>query len=176
MADLVDLVETTACCERQSRFFWMVLFANSPRNFLVNLWLKCPFHELHFFFGGVLNESFVDKHLCKHSEFHTCTVESLDYRWSWVIFDDVLLIIKRGEITKQKNDIHMGWCRRKKENFVRSKNSAGGEMTHVIDVRCWQAEMYGCGCWLEAIKRKTAVCDRIKCMLYCCCPLLGWDV
>lgn len=126
MADLVDLVETTACCERQSRFFWMVLFANSPRNFLVNLWLKCPFHELHFFFGGVLNESFVDKHLCKHSEFHTCTVESLDYRWSWVIFDDVLLIIKRGEITKQKNDIHMGWCRRKKENFVRSKNSAGG--------------------------------------------------
>jgi hypothetical protein len=42
-------------------------------------------------------------------------------------------------------------------------------MIHVIDVGCWQAEMYGYGCWLEAIKRKTVVGDRIKfwCDLYC---------
>jgi hypothetical protein len=42
-------------------------------------------------------------------------------------------------------------------------------MIHVIDVGCWQAEMYGYGCWLEAIKRKTVVVDRIKfwCDLYC---------
>lgn len=51
---------------------------------------------------------------------------------------------------------------KKKLRSIKVNSVWGGEMIHVIDVGCWQAEMYGYGCWLEAIKRKTAVGDRIK--------------
>jgi hypothetical protein len=57
----------------------------------------------------------------------------------------------------------MGCCRRKLRSIKEFDCSSGAkEVIHVIDVGCWQAEMYGCGGWLEAIKRKTVVCNRIK--------------
>jgi hypothetical protein len=121
-----------------------------------------------FGWGGSAECIILSISTCAHTQ-ELQSLGSLDYRWSWVIFDDVLLIITNHEkITKHKKGIHMG--RRKKNNFVRSKNSAGGRNDTCNRRRMLAGgNVYGYGCWLEAIKRKTAVGDRIKfwCDLYC---------
>ncbi len=63
--DSVDPVGSTACCARQSRSFRYLLFANGPRNFLTNLWLKSPFHE--FLFVGECRMHHLSISTCAHS-------------------------------------------------------------------------------------------------------------
>lgn len=104
--------------QSRSSLAWYLLFASSPRNFLANLWLKCPFHGI--FGWGECRMHHLSISTCAHSELHR--VSAREFRLSLLVVSHIRWRAAHYKPKpwgdnkteeEEKKGIHMGW--RKKQ-------------------------------------------------------------